>query len=226
MHDPECGGSRVPMMFSILLLLVAGSFAYIEYGARVAAEKDLDEMLAAASGTSSPSKAKKSDAIQYITKARGIYARQKDRLEEIREVTGGDDEAAPELVVDPAKLRAVRTRFLEMLDHGEFAREIPFERGMVLIRFGGTSDLRGARPDLSNIVDFVAIPAMRRMMAAIERYRDACSDALAAKDAAEASHKSVLAAKEAAVAALTAERDDWRKRAEQASAELQVLKQR
>lgn len=226
MHDPECGGSRVPMVFSILLLLVAGFFACNEYGARVAVEKDLNEILAAASDASSPSKATKVDAIHYITKARGIYARQKDRLEEIREVTGGGDEADPELVVDPAKLKAVQTRFLEMLDKGEFVQEIPLEGGKFLFRYGGTSELRGARPDLSSIVDVVAIPAMRRMMADIKRYVNLYEQALATQQAADARYRETLAAKEAIVVALTAERDDWRKKAEQASAELQILKQR
>ena len=214
MHDPERGGSQVPLGIAILLLLVAGGIAYSEYDARVAAEKDLDEILAAASDGASPSKSK-GDAIACITRVRDLCARQEDRLYEILEVTGGADEENPELVVDPAKLKTVQTRFLEALDKGEFVVEVPLQNEKVVIQYGGTRELRGARPELSNIVDVVAMPALRRMFADVRRYSDLYGQAL-----------DTMAAKDAAVAALTAERDEWKKRAGQAAAELQALRQR
>ena len=284
MHDPERGGSQIPLVICIILLLIAGFFAYSQYGDREAAEKDLNEILAAAGDSASPTKAKKGDAIAYITKAKGIYSQQKARLDEIKEVTGGGDEGNTELVVDPAKLKGTLTRFLETLDKGEFVMEIPVARyvedpaggykvheadGKVTVRYPGTSELRGARPDMSNVIEVVCIPAMRRMVADIKRYMNSYGQAQAAAAATDAKYRETLAAKDAeirqkvddyaamegrkateindlrrqkdeteaaraaaeaektaTVGAVTAERNDWRKKAEQASAEVQVLKQK
>jgi hypothetical protein len=220
MHDPESGRTQVPIVCSIVLLLVAVFFAYHEHEARVAVEKDLNEILAAASDASSPSRTPKAAAIHYITQARGVYARQRERLEQILEVTGGADETDPELFVDPVRLKTVQTRFLKAIDSGEFTIEFPMEDGTKFVaQYGLTKDLRGSPPNLSNIVEYVVIPAMRRMFSDIKRYRDLCSTALGEKDAAVTAHRS-------AVKALTAERDDWRRKAEHASAELEALKQR
>ena len=225
--------------------------------------------------------------IRYIgfAKPGGIGDLQKTRLEEVKDVTGGSDDENSDLVVSPSKLRRTVSDLLDAVDKGDLTVEFPTQRyiednasGVVKIvddgskvvkSYGGTRELRGAKPDMTNVLSVILMPAMRNMVADIKRYRDAYANVMAAKETESAGLRATIAQKdgeirdkvtamselegrkaqsetdlrgqlsnaeaalqaekkekETTVAALTAERNDWRKQAEQKGSEVQVLKQK
>jgi hypothetical protein len=209
MRNAERGASQIPLVICIVLLLVAGFFAYSQHGDREAAENALAKIREAAKDPTDPAPPGDGTIINYITKARGEYATQRAIMEEtVAAVGGGSDD--PVKVIDPAKLRATASKFLDACDKGEFVVEFETDRfiesaGDIKVQAGagkigkqylGTRELRGGKPDLTNILDHVVVPGMRAMVADIKRYRDAYSAAVAAKETAEAAYRKDLADKD------------------------------
>jgi hypothetical protein len=216
MRNSERGGSQMPLVICIVLLLVAGFFAYHQYGYASDLEGKLNTILDAAKEPSAVAPPQAPEVIRLINFAKTTGAKQKGRLEEVVAVTGGTDDDNPDLVVSPTKLRNSTQKLLDALDKGTYVIEFDTERfiespdggikagaagSKVTVNYGGTKDLRGAKPDMTNVMDYVVTLAMNRMVADIKRYRTAYNDAVTAKDTAEASYKQALAGKDAEIKA-------------------------
>ena len=284
MRNTERGGSQIPLVICIVLLLVAGFFAYDQYGKAESANASLAKILNSAKDEGSPAGTEQG-AIRLITYAKGPGIAYKTRLDEMGDLIGSRDEENPDLVVSPSKVKALSARFLEALDKGEFTVDFPTPRyiadpaGGIKVSDDGNNTkiaysqtakaLAGAKADLSAIIDVVTIPAMRRMVADIKSYRDNYATQATARETLEKGYKETIAAKDGeirskieelsalegrkaqaesdlrkqlgdaeaakaaseeektkSVAALTAERNDWKKKAEQAGSEVTVLKQK
>lgn len=216
MRNAERGASQIPLVICIVLLLVASFFAYTQYSERESMESRLNGIIEAArvpSGTP-PSD---SDVKEKLKFANGIAKDYRQRLEEILPETGGPEDENMELVVSPKKLRATTQKFLDALDRGNFTIEFPVDvykeekdggvkvnegaGGKVVVGYGGSKELRGAKPDMTNVFEYVVIPAMTRMTFDIKRLIATAASTMAAKDAAEAAYKSALAAKDGEIKA-------------------------
>lgn len=214
MRNAERGASQIPLVICVVLLLVASFFAYSQYGDRESLEARLNSIQEAAkvaSGTN-PSD---SDVKELLKFARGPAKDQRQRLEEVVVVTGGAEDEQLELVVSPKKLQATVQKFLDALDRGNFTIEFPVDLykedangpvkiqeaggGKCVVSYGGSRELRGAKPDMTNVLEFVVMPAMTKMIYDIKRLRDATGTALTAKAASEAAYKSALTAKDAEI---------------------------
>lgn len=209
MRHRESGSSQIPLVICIVLLLIAGFFAYSQYTEREAFETRLNAILDVAKNpgdVNPPADGKVKDMIVF-SKTTGSQL--KNRLEEVAVATGGRDEN-PDMVIDPAKLQAVRDNFVQALDKGEFVMEFPLERfietpdggvkvqeaeGKAVVNYA-RRELALARPDLASVIDVICIPAMRRMIKDIKTYRDAYVAAVGAKETAEAQYRKDIAAKD------------------------------
>jgi hypothetical protein len=218
MRNAERGASQIPLVICIVLLLVAAFFAYNQYSERESIQKRLDDIVGAATSPSAPSPSD-ADIKQAIRFANGVGREQKQRLLEVVEVTGCRDEENPELVVSPAKLRATVQKLLDALDKGNtFAIEFAADRylednanqggikvaenaGKVTVRYPGSKELRGASPDMTNVMEYVVLKAMSAMIFDIKRYRDAYDAALSAKEKEAEARKADIAAKDAEIRA-------------------------
>jgi hypothetical protein len=216
MRKAEQGASQVPLVICIVLLLVAGFFAYTQYGERQSVEAQLNGILAAATPpTGTP--ATVADVKDKLRFAMGPAKDYRQRLEEILVATGGSEDTNMELVVSATKLQATTQKLLDSLDRGNLLVEFPVDvykeekdggvkinegaGGKVVVSYVGSRELRGNKPDMTNVLEYVVMPAMTRMVYDIRRLVAATAAANAAKDAAEAAYKSALAAKDAEIKA-------------------------
>lgn len=211
MRNRENGASQIPLVICIVLLLIAGFFAYNQYSEREAVETRLNSIVATARAPEDASLPSDDKVKSLITFARTTGSQLKNRLEEVAAETGGREDENPDMVVSPAKLKATRNRLLDALDKGEFNIEFPVDRfieaqdggikvqqgeGKITANYGGTKELRGANPDMVAVIDVVVVPAMRRMVADIKRYRDAYAAAVTAKETAEAQYRTSVSEKD------------------------------
>jgi hypothetical protein len=214
MRNAERGASQIPLVICIVLLLVAGFFAYNQYEAASELEGRLSRIKDSAktTGTLQPDD---SEVMRHIGFAVGLGSKLRTRLDEVGVETGSRDEENPDLVVSPTKLRATTQKFLDACDKGAFVVEFPTARYIedtgsgtikvqqgqekVSISYGGTRDLRGAKPDMTAVIDYVVVPGMQRMVNDIKRYRDAYVAAMSAKEAADAAGKAAIAEKDATI---------------------------
>jgi hypothetical protein len=215
MRNEERGASQIPLVICIVLLLVAGFFAYTQYSERESMENRLNSILDAAK-TAAGTPPQDGDVKQLIAFAKGAAREYKQRLEEILVATGGGDTDNLELVVSAKKLQATGQKLLDALDRGAYLIEFPVDRyiddpnggvkiqeaaGKVTTSYVGSKELRGKDPDLTAIIEYVVQPAMNRMVNDIKRYRDAYINAVAAKETSEAGYRKDLAAKDAEIKA-------------------------
>ena len=217
MRNAERGSSQIPLVICIFLLLGAAFMAYSQYTDNQALDariKRLQDSARSGESTMAPSD---QAIMDYVKFARGDGAKFQGHLEKVGEVVGAKNEADMTLVVDPAKVSTSCSRVLESLDKKDFTVEFPVDRylddpqtggikvqeqaGKIIVKYGGTQDLRGVRPDMTNILDFVCIPAMNRMVSDIKRYRDAYATAMRDKLAAEDAHRKTLAQKDSEIKA-------------------------
>jgi hypothetical protein len=213
MRDGERGGSQVPLIVCIVLLLAAGVWGYSQYSELEETRAALESIRNAARGPAATTPPTDETIRSHIAFAIGRGSQLRTRLEEIGAITGGGDEEEPELVVSPKKLASVRDKFLASLESEEFTIDFPTDRyiedpsqgeikvqagagGVTKIAYATNKDLRGVKPELVNVVEYICAPALRRTVAAIKRYRDAYIEATNAKDTALAAYKADLAAKD------------------------------
>ena len=215
MRNAERGASQIPLVICIVLLLVAGFFAYNQYSERADLEKSLNEIRAVAQRPGDPSPPRDDQIKNYITFAMGTGAKYSARLDELAPLTGGAEEEDLEMVISPKKLQGTITRVVDGLDKG-LTVEFPLDRftedpsggmkiqeaaGKIVINYGGTRDLKGNRPDMTNILEYLVLPAMHRMVHDIKRFRDSYVAALNAKETAEASYRKDLEGKDGEIRA-------------------------
>ncbi|MCK6480432.1 MAG: hypothetical protein HUU06_05520 [Planctomycetaceae bacterium] len=238
MRHRESGSSQIPLVICIVLLLIAGFFAYSQSTEREAAEvalKAIRDTAKASGDVNPPGDGKIKDMITF---AKGLGSQQKARLEDIAVEVGARDEGNPDLVVDPAKIKGVRDNFVQALDKGEFVIEFPLERfietpdggvkvqeaeGKAIVNYA-RRELALARPELVSVIDVIVVPAMRRMVRDIKTYRDAYVAAVAAKETAEAQYRTTVAAKDAEIRAKVEEYNALESRKAQEIADLRRQK--
>jgi hypothetical protein len=211
MRNRERGASQIPLVICIVLLLIAGFVAYSQYGEAQTLEARLTAILNSAKGKDDANPPGDATVREMLERVKGPLANAKARLEEVVVETGGTDEVEPELVVSPEKLRNTRNKFLEAADKGEFVIEMPVSvhkenaaggapqpaaGGKVNLQYFQNKDLRGAAPDLTNILEYVVIPGARRMVSDIKHYQQLYEQALAAKETAEAAYRADLQKKD------------------------------
>jgi len=215
MRNREHGASQLPLVICIVLLLIAGVFAFTQYSEKDDLAARIARIQAAAKDEAVAGMPSDGQIIDFIKFARGPLKDARQRLDEIVVETGGNDEVNLDLVVDPAKLRNTRNKFLEASEKGEFTVEFPQEAykagdgGEIVVTQGQklvvayflTKDLRQSKPDMTNILEYMVIPGARRMVADIKRYRDLYLQATATKITAEEGYRKDLAAKDAEIRA-------------------------
>jgi hypothetical protein len=216
MRNRENGATQIPLVICIVLLLIAAVFGYSQYGEAQALEARLNSIVLEAKDKDATTPPSDNQVKDLIRNAKGPLRDAKSRLEEILTVTGGTDEVETELVVSPTKLKGTRDKFLEAIDKGEFVSEYPSTiwkddaqggqatptaGGKVEVRWFLQKDLRGASPDLTNLLEYVVIPGARRMVFDLKRYRDLYDQALAQKETAEAAYRADLEKKDAEIRA-------------------------
>ena len=216
MRHRESGSSQIPLVICIVLLLIAGFFAYSQYAEREAVELRLNAIVETAKNPADVNPPGDATVKSHISFAKGLGAQLKNRLEEVAVETGGREEVNLDLVIDPAKLRLVRENFVAALEgKGEFVMEFPLDRfiedkdggvkvqeaeGKAIVNYA-RRELALARPELVSVIDVIVIPAMRRMIKDIKTYRDAYIAAVSAKETAEAGYRKDLAAKDSEIKA-------------------------
>jgi hypothetical protein len=216
MRNRERGASQIPLVICIVLLLIAGVFAYTKYSEAESLEGRLNQILDAAKEKDAATPPSDSTVKDLLRQIRGPIREAKGRLDEVLAETGGVDEENPDLVVSPTKLRNTRNKFLEASDKGEFVVKFPTtvykpnEGGGVIGSPSGneveakyflTKDLKGSNPDLTNIIEYIVVPGARRMVSDIKHYRDLYEQAQATKDTSEAAYRADLEKKDAEIRA-------------------------
>jgi hypothetical protein len=212
MRNVERGSSQIPLVICIVLLLVATFFAYDEHGKRTTIESRLKGIQDAAREPEASATPSDADIKSLLDRAHTGPA-STVRLRDLAEVTGGGDDANPDLYVSPEKLRSTLTALLTALDTGEFTRTYDVSRhienpdkGVVAtktgdkytVNYGGTRELRGANPTLQNTIEVVIMPAMRRMIADINRYQAAYDTQVKNNEEAAGKYASSLTSKDEA----------------------------
>src|SRR5258706_6879541 len=120
MLNSDRGASQVPLVICIVLLLVAGFFAYNQYSQATDLETKLNTILDAAKEPSAVAPPQASEIIKHINFARGKGAKLQQRLEGDAAATGGTDDQAPDMIVSPTKLRNTTPQILDNLDNGSY----------------------------------------------------------------------------------------------------------
>src|SRR5258706_7100534 len=105
MLNSDRGASQVPLVICIVLLLVAGFFAYNQYSQATDLETKLNTILDAAKEPSAVAPPQASEIIKHINFARGKGAKLQHRLQEIPAANGGAGDEAPDTILSPTKLR-------------------------------------------------------------------------------------------------------------------------